>query len=105
MSSFKKHNSRYDKIRHVREKDTTKTSFHFNSVEITKNELIKAIKQLPSNKTSVLSDIPIKAFKNLGQVYSCKLSHCVSVASFPNLLFQLLNLWNPSIQWCHRQAK
>ena len=58
--------------------------------EIMTNELIKAIKQLPSNKSSVLSDIPIKTIKNLGQVYSSKLTqvlnHRISSASFPNLL-------------------
>ena len=58
--------------------------------EIMTNELIKAIKQLPSNKSSVLSDIPIKTIKNLGQIYSSKLTqvlnHRISSASFPNLL-------------------
>ena len=33
-------------------------SFEFK--ELTTNELLKAIKQLPLNKTSVLNDIPIK---------------------------------------------
>ena len=51
---------------------------------------MKIIKEFPSNKGSVLNDIPIKIIKNSAQVYSSKLTqilnHCVSTASFPGLL-------------------
>ena len=54
------------------------------------NELLKIIKELPSNKANVLNDIPIKIIENSAEVYSSKLTqilnHFVSTASFPDLL-------------------
>ena len=48
------------------------------------------MKKVPSNKASVLNDIPIKIIKNSAQVYSSKLTqilnHRVSNATFPDLL-------------------
>ena len=42
-------------------------SFEFTQLSI--NELIKIIRELPSNKASVLNDIPIKIIKKSAQVF------------------------------------
>ena len=80
VNSFENQNS-IDKIKGYYKDDL---SFEFK--QFTNNELLKIIKDLPSNKASVL----IKTIKNSAQVYSSKLTqilnHCVSIASFPNLL-------------------
>ena len=80
VNSFENQNS-IDKIKGYYKDDL---SFEFK--QFTNNELLKIIKDLPSNKASVL----IKTIKNSAQVYSSKLTqilnHCVSIVSFPNLL-------------------
>ena len=80
VNLFENHNS-IDKIKGYYKDDL---SFEFK--QFTNNELLKIIKDLPSNKASVL----IKTIKNSAQVYSSKLTqilnHRVSIASFPNLL-------------------
>lgn len=80
VNSFENHNS-IDKIKGYYKDDL---SVEFK--QFTNNELLKIIKDLPSNKASVL----IKTIKNSAQVYSSKLTqilnHRVSIASFPNLL-------------------
>ena len=77
-----------------------KDELSFEFKQFTANELLTIIKEVPSNKASVLNDIPIKIIKNSTQVYSSKLTqilyHCVSTASFPDLLKYAL--CNPSIQ-------
>ena len=83
VNSFENHNS-IDKIKGYLQGYKDDLSFEFK--QFTNNELLKIIKDLPSNKASVL----IKTIKNSAQVYSSKLTqilnHCVSIASFPNLL-------------------
>ena len=49
------------------------SNIYFKFTEFTANELLKVIQQLPSNKASVLNDIPITIIKNSAQVYSQKL--------------------------------
>ena len=84
VNSFENHNS-IGKI-----KGYYKDELSFEFKQFTTNELLKIIKELPSNKASVLNDIPIKIIKKSAQVYSSKLTqilnHCVSTASFPDLL-------------------
>ena len=83
VNSFENHNS----IGKIKQYHKYELSFEFK--QFTTNELLKIIKELPSNKASVLN-IPIKIIKNSAQVYSSKLTqilnHCVSTASFPDLL-------------------
>ena len=62
-----------------------KLSFKFK--QFATNELLKIIKELPSNKARVLNDISMKIIKKSAQVYSSKLTNqCLSTASFPDLL-------------------
>ena len=75
VNSFENHNSRGKIKRYYK----GELSFEFE--QSTTNELLKGIKELPSNKSSVLNDILIKIIKNLAQVYSSKLTqilnHCL----------------------------
>ena len=84
VNSFGNHNS----IGKMKGYYRDELSFEFK--QFTTNELLKIIKDLPSNKVSVLNDIPIKIIKKSAQVYSLKLTQilnqCVSTASFPDLL-------------------
>ena len=84
VNSFENHNS----ICKIKGYYKDEPSFEFKQFTI--NELLEIIKELPSNKASVLNEIPIKIIKNSSQVYSSKLTpilnQCVSTASFPDLL-------------------
>ena len=84
VNSFEKHNS----IGKIKGYNKDELSFEFQ--QCTTNELLKIIKELPTNKASVLNDIPVKIIKNSAQVYSSKLiqvvDHCVCTSSFPDLL-------------------
>ena len=84
VNSFENHDS-IGKI-----KGSYKDELSFEFKQFTTNELLKIIKELPSNKAIVLNDIPIKIIRKLAHVYSSKLTqilnHCVSTASFPDLL-------------------
>ena len=84
VNSFENHTS-IGKIK-VHYKD--ELSFEFK--QFTTNWLLKIIKELPSNKTSVLNDIPMKIIKNSSQVHSSKLTqilnHRVSTETFPDIL-------------------
>ena len=84
VNSFENHNS----ICKIKEHYKDELSFEFK--QFTTRELLKIIKEPPSNKASVLNDIPIKIIKNPAQIYSSKLNqilnHCVSTTSFPDLL-------------------
>ena len=58
VNSFENHNS-IGKI-----KGYYKHELSFELKQVTTNELLKIIKEFPSNKASVLNDIPIKMIKN-----------------------------------------
>ena len=68
INSFENHNS-IGKI-----KGYHKDELSFKYKQFTTYELLNIIKELPSNKASVLNDMPIKIIKNSAQVYSSKLT-------------------------------
>ena len=57
---------------------------------ISKDDIIKAIKKLPSNKPSISNDIPISIIKNLDICHREKLTSifndCLKENKFPNLM-------------------
>ena len=72
VNSFENHNS----ICKIKEHYKDELSFEFK--QFTTRELLKIIKEPPSNKASVLNDIPIKIIKNLAQIYSSKLNQILN---------------------------
>ena len=72
VNSFENH----DSIGKIKGYYKDKLSFEFK--QFTTNELLKIIKELPSNKASVLNDIPIKIIKKSAQVYSSKLTQILN---------------------------
>ena len=63
---------------------------HFHLLCFQKEDILKAIKSLSSNKTSPTEDIPIKISKGSIHIYSEKLSsifnECLINGKFPNTL-------------------
>ena len=63
-------------------------SFSFKS--ISKDDIIEAVKKLPSNKASISNDIPISIIKNFATCYCEKLASifndCLKENKFPNLM-------------------
>ena len=57
---------------------------------ISKNDIIEAVKKLPSNKASISNDIPISRIKNFATCYCEKLASifndCLKENKFPNLM-------------------
>ena len=63
-------------------------SFSFKS--ISKDDIIEAVKNLPSNKASISNDIPISIIKNFATCWFEKLANilndCLKENKFPNLM-------------------
>ena len=57
---------------------------------VTKNDIISAIKKLPSNKASISNDIPISVMKQFANCYCEKLTNilndCLKENRFPNFI-------------------
>ena len=87
VNSFENHDS-IGKIKGYCKGYKGELSFEFK--QFTTNELFKIIKELPSNKASVLNETPIKIIENSAHVHTSKLTkilnHCDCTASFSELL-------------------
>ena len=86
ITAYFKNNGSVIKIKEKR--DTQENSFLFTL--FSKEDILKAIKSLSSNKASPIEDIPIETLKNSIHIYSGKLtkifSECLINEKFPDTL-------------------
>ena len=73
-------------------------SFKFK--EFVANESLKVMKELSSNKVSVLKKTPIKIIKNSAQIYSSTLTQI-----FKSLCLYCKFFRSSQIHWCNQRIK